>query len=165
MTRCRCRWSTRPIPGRAGAFYTVFVSDLTQNKYGTLTGLTGTPGRHAGDDKTAEIITEAPGGGPSGYNNNPSHTALLNTGSVYYTYGQVVTWDHPGEGYGISPRPEWNTVAMRLSFTVKTGFYWWQHRYYWAVILPSALSNPGTPSPKGGGGTWMQDFHTNWVAG
>ena len=38
-------------------------------------------------------------------------------------------------------------------------------RYYWAVILPSALSNPGTPSPKGGGGTGMQDFHTYWVAG
>ena len=85
----------RPIPGRAGAFYTVFVSDLTQNKYGTLTGLTGTPRRHAGDDKTAEIITEAPGGGPSGYNNNPSHTALLNTCSVYYTYGQVVTSGSP----------------------------------------------------------------------
>jgi hypothetical protein len=141
-----------------GRSYTIFVMDLTQNRYGFRTERT-TAANH-GHDQTAEVITEAPGGGPSG-----RHTGLLNTGTVRYTNAYAGVF---GEAmFGLGPRPEWDTTKVTL------GHFWLRHpvghfwvpAYYNKVVETGRLGGYTPPSPKGGGGEGMHSFNTFWNAG
>jgi len=142
-----------------GRSYTIFVMDLTQNRYGFRTERT-TAANH-GHDQTAEVITEAPGGGPSGR----LHTGLLNTGTVRYTNAYAGVF---GEAmFGLGPRPEWDTTKVTL------GHFWLRHpvghfwvpAYYNKVVETGRLGGYTPPSPKGGGGEGMHSFNTYWNAG
>jgi hypothetical protein len=139
--------------------YEVFVTDSTQNKYGAAT-IT----KARGADKTAEIITEATGGGPAndlaGFFEMPPITYTECYASVGGSPGLKLPYSNP---WGISPEPMWKTTRVTMGgIKVQILPPPLPATFYKTIEVPSALSVPGGWNAQGGGGLGFTSFSTKW---
>jgi hypothetical protein len=139
-----------PTWAERGTAYEVFVFDETTGMFNSrdyaIPGQTGT-------DQTAEVITEAPGGGPGGN----LHVGFINTGTVHYDNANAATW--AGHEMGINSNDQWRANMVSLSFTTPGRWGPW---IFW-VVQPGFLYGYTPPSPKGGLGGGKHKFDTYWV--
>ena len=140
--------------------YQVFVLDLTQDMYGSAVVTPPKTGSKRATDRTAEVITEAVGGGPGVKSAN--HDGYLGSGTVNYrNVDASIAAGYPdGQTYGIAPSPFWTAKALTLGdidvAKYPTGLWYFFNKITW----PSTLSHPGSVNPQGGGGTGDQNFST-----
>lgn len=135
----------------AGQTYQVMIFDETTGMFGYRDYFF--PGQ-PGVDSTAEVITEAPGGGPGG----DLHVGFIRTGTVRYDNASAATWTGPE--LGINSSAQWRVDVVSLAFAAPGRFG--AQLLYWPV-QPGLLYGYTPPSPKGGAGAGKHQFDTYWT--